>query len=56
MILLGDAVNAGPVFALRGTHREPHLLSQGAADEAADAVGLPGRGFHDLGERGALAL
>ena len=54
MILLGDAVNSRAVFALGGTHREPHLLAQGTTDEAADAVRLPGRGVHDLGERGAL--
>ena len=38
LTLLGDAVNPGAVVALGGTHREPHLFPQGAADEAADAV------------------
>jgi hypothetical protein len=38
--LLGDAVNSGAVLALLGIHGQSHLLPQGPADEAADAVRL----------------
>src|SRR5216684_7843280 len=49
-----DRIGALPVLALGGSDRQAHLLAQGAADEATDAVGLPTRSLHDCGKRGAL--
>ena len=52
--LLGKAVNALPVLALRGFDREPHLLPQGPTDEPAHTVGLPAGRLHDLFQGGAV--
>jgi hypothetical protein len=52
--LLGDAVNAGAVFALFGLHGQAHFLPEGSADKSPAAVSLPRGGFLNLGERGAL--
>jgi len=49
-----DRVNALAVLALCGYDREPHLLTQAAADEAANAVGLPVSCLHDFGKRGSV--
>src|SRR5262245_51719145 len=52
--LLGDAVDALAILALHGCNREPHLLPQGAADEPADAVRLPGGSLHQLAQSRSL--
>ena len=53
MILFFDLIDAIPRLRLRGFDLEPVLLGR-SGKEAADAVGLPIRGFLDLGEAGAL--
>ena len=52
--LLGHAIDALPVLALRGYDDEPHLFAERAADEAANTVRLPACGFDDLLQGGAL--
>src|SRR5262249_7238007 len=53
-ILFRERIDALTVFAFGRYDRQVHLLSQSAADEPADAVGLPTSGLHDLGERDAF--
>src|SRR5450631_4215267 len=45
-----DGVAALSVLAFAGRYSQAHLLAQSAADESAHAMGLPGRGFHDLSQ------
>src|ERR1700674_859176 len=52
-ILLRDPVGALSGLALGGFDLDAVLLG-GGGDEAADAVGLPLGGLHDLGKRGAF--
>jgi hypothetical protein len=42
-----DPVAPLALFGARGLDRQPELLADGAADEAAHGVGLPSGGFHD---------
>ncbi len=43
-----DGVAAVAVLALGGRNGQPQLLTQGAADEAADAVRLPSCSLHGV--------
>src|SRR5215468_9596796 len=52
--LLREAVNSLAVLALGRLDLQPHLLAQGAADEAAYRMGLPAGGFHDLLQGGTV--
>ena len=48
--LLADSVYAGARLILVGFYRQAHLLVEGSAEEAADAVVLPVCGLGDLGQ------
>src|SRR5712672_380912 len=43
-----------PVLSLRGRHVQPHLLTEGPADEASYGMRLPARSFHHFLEGGSV--
>src|SRR5260370_38725149 len=47
-------VGALPVLSLRGRHVQPHLLTEGPADEASYGMRLPARSFHHFLEGGSV--
>src|SRR5437879_3371162 len=47
-------ISALPVLCLRGYYRQPHFLTQSAADEAPYGMRLPAGSFHHFLEGGSV--
>src|SRR5437016_4638676 len=49
-----ERVGTLPVLSLRGYYGQPHLLTEGPADEAPYGMGLPTGSFHHFLEGGSV--